>query len=242
MNLVDRIENYWSKRSDDFFDLRIEELKSDKRQLWQDEIIANLPDKEHLKILDVGCGPGFFSVILASLGHDVIGIDLTESMIQKADEIADMLDYNIDFRVMNAQELDFDDEEFDVVISRNLTWTLPDIEQAYKEWYRVLKKDGVLLNFDADYGKVCLEEEMKSLGEEHSHNMMDKSMVNECDAIKQELEISKRRRPMWDKKFLQDIGFGECKTDCEISGRVYKIKDDFYNPTPMFKVCAIKSR
>ena len=67
MNLVDRIENYWSKRSDDFFDLRIEELKSDKRQLWQDEIIANLPDKEHLKILDVGCGPGFFSVILTSL-------------------------------------------------------------------------------------------------------------------------------------------------------------------------------
>ena len=242
MNLVDRIENYWSKRSDDFFDLRIEELKSDKRQLWQDEIIANLPDKEHLKILDVGCGPGFFSVILSSLGHDVIGIDLTESMIQKADEIADILDYDIDFRVMNAQELDFDDEEFDVVISRNLTWTLPDIEKAYKEWYRVLKKDGVLLNFDADYGKVCLEEEMKSLGEEHSHNMMDKSMVNECDAIKQELEISKRRRPMWDKKFLQDIGFGECKTDCEISGRVYKIKDDFYNPTPMFKVCAIKSR
>ena len=102
MNLVDRIENYWSKRSDDFFDLRIEELKSDKRQLWQDEIIANLPDKEHLKILDVGCGTGFFSVILLSLGHDVIGIDLTESMIQKADEIADILDYDIDFRVMNA--------------------------------------------------------------------------------------------------------------------------------------------
>ena len=158
VNLVDRIENYWSKRSDDFFDLRIEELKSDKRQLWQDEIIANLPDKEHLKILDVGCGPGFFSVILSSLGHDVIGIDLTESMIQKADEIADILDYDIDFRVMNAQELDFDDEEFDVVISRNLTWTLPDIEKAYKEWYRVLKKDGVLLNFDADYGKVSLKD------------------------------------------------------------------------------------
>ena len=242
VNLVDRIENYWSKRSDDFFDLRIEELKSDKRQLWQDEIIANLPDKEHLKILDVGCGPGFFSVILSSLGHDVIGIDLTESMIQKADEIADILDYDIDFRVMNAQELDFDDEEFDVVISRNLTWTLPDIEKAYKEWYRVLKKDGVLLNFDADYGKVSLKEEMKSLGEEHSHNMMDSSLVKECDDIKQELEISKRRRPMWDEKFLQEIGFESCKIDCEISGRVYKIKDDFYNQTPMFKVCAIKSR
>ena len=66
--------------------------------------------------------------------------------------------------------------------------------------------------------------------------------VKECDDIKQELEISKRRRPMWDEKFLQEIGFESCKIDCEISGRVYKIKDDFYNPTPMFKVCAIKSR
>lgn len=242
MDLVERIENYWSKRSDDFYDLRIEELKSDKRKLWQDEIITNLPDKEHLKILDVGCGPGFFSVILSALGHDVVGIDLTESMIKKAKEIADMLDYNIDFRVMNAQELDFENEEFDVVISRNLTWTLPNIEEAYKEWYRVLKKDGVLLNFDADYGKVSLKEEMKSLGKEHAHNMMDSALVKECDDIKRELEISKRRRPLWDEKYLQDIGFNSCKTDCEISGRIYKIKDDFYNPTPMFKVCAIKSR
>ena len=110
-----------------------------------------------------------------------------------------------------------------------------------RDRYRVLKKDGVLLNFDADYGKVSLKEEMKSLGEEHSHNMMDSSLVKECDDIKQELEISKRRRPMWDEKFLQEIGFESCKIDCEISGRVYKIKDDFYNPTPMFKVCAIKS-
>ena len=141
MNLEDRIESYWSKRSDKFYDLRVEELNSDKRKLWEDEIISNLPDKENLKILDVGCGPGFFSVILASLGHKVVGIDLTKSMIDRAKQIADMLDYDIDFRVMNAQELDFDDEEFDVVISRNLTWTLPDIEKAYKEWYRVLRKD-----------------------------------------------------------------------------------------------------
>ena len=101
MSLVERIENYWSKRRDKFYDLRIEELNSDKRQLWEDEIISNLPDKENLKILDVGCGPGFFSVILASLGHTVIGIDLTKSMIDRANQIADGLDYDIDFRVMN---------------------------------------------------------------------------------------------------------------------------------------------
>ena len=50
MNLEDRIESYWSKRSDKFYDLRVEELNSDKRKLWEDEIISNLPDKENLKI------------------------------------------------------------------------------------------------------------------------------------------------------------------------------------------------
>ena len=241
MNLVDRIESYWSKRSDKFYDLRIEELNSDKRQLWEDEIISNLPDKENLKILDVGCGPGFFSVILAALGHTVVGIDLTKSMIDRANQIAEGLDYDIDFRVMNAQELDFDDEEFDVVISRNLTWTLPDIEKAYKEWYRVLKKDGVLLNFDADYGKVSFSEEVKTLGKDHVHSKIESDLMKECDDIKESLVISKRQRPIWDSNYLKEIGFNSCKTDCNVSDRIYKIRDDFYNPTPMFRICASKA-
>ena len=41
---------------------------------------------------------------------------------------------------MDAQALEFEDESFDVIISRNLTWNLPHPEMAYKEWLRVLKK------------------------------------------------------------------------------------------------------
>ena len=46
---------------------------------------------------------------------------------------------------------EFEDESFDVIISRNLTWNLPHPEMAYKEWLRVLKKGGKLLNFDANW-------------------------------------------------------------------------------------------
>ena len=53
----------------------------------------------------------------------------------------------------DAEKLDFADESFDVVISRNLTWTLPHPIDAYQEWMRVLKKGGVLINFDAEYAK-----------------------------------------------------------------------------------------
>ena len=52
---------------------------------------------------------------------------------------------------MDASHLAFADETFDAVVSRNLTWNLEDPEQAYKEWMRVLKKGGILLNYDANW-------------------------------------------------------------------------------------------
>ena len=51
-----------------------------------EEIDKYLPEKEHLRILDVGCGAGFFSILLAKRGHQVTGIDLTPDMILHARE------------------------------------------------------------------------------------------------------------------------------------------------------------
>ena len=51
---------------------------------------------------------------------------------------------------MNAEALCFEDSSFDIVISRNLTWNLPDPDKAYAEWTRILKSGGLLLNYDAN--------------------------------------------------------------------------------------------
>ena len=48
---------------------------------------------------------------------------------------------------MNAEELTFAPESFDVIVSRNLTWNLHDPKKAYQSWERVLKSGGLLLNF-----------------------------------------------------------------------------------------------
>ena len=64
---------------------------------------------------------------------------------------------------MDAQKLDFEDNTFDVVISRNLTWNLEHPDVAYREWVRVLKAGGRLLNFDANwYGYLYEEEQRKA--------------------------------------------------------------------------------
>ena len=102
-------------------------------------------EKSKIRILDIGTGTGFFAFLLSSLGHRVTGIDLTPSMIQEAKEIGQTLHSSAQFRVMDAEKLLFADESFDMVISRNLTWTLPHPQEAYREWQRVLKPGGLFL-------------------------------------------------------------------------------------------------
>lgn len=137
----ERIAGYWSKRSDSFQAQRRAELHSSMADRWLLEIQKYLP-KRKLKILDVGCGSGFFTILLGKQGHEVLGTDLTPDMITKSRELAKEEETDCRFEIMDAENLDFPDETFDVVISRNLTWTLPDAGHAYEEWCRVLKKGG----------------------------------------------------------------------------------------------------
>ncbi|RDY24160.1 class I SAM-dependent methyltransferase [Romboutsia maritimum] len=240
MDLINRIEKYWTERSDEFCNLRISEINSNKRNLWIEVISKNLPQDKKLRILDVGTGTGFLAILMASLGHDVVGIDLTEAMINGANKTSHLLNYNIDFKVMDAQNLSFEDNYFDVVISRNLTWTLPDVKKAYKEWYRVLKHNGRLLNFDGDYGQVSFSNQVKTLDANHAHVGIKNSILKECDDIKNNLDISMQARPKWDTKILNQIGFSSCKIDNTISEKIYSTQDEFCNPTKMFGIYAIK--
>ncbi|MDO4650229.1 MAG: methyltransferase domain-containing protein, partial [Eubacteriales bacterium] len=148
----ERIVRYWGKRSESFLDQRRKELHAPIADRWRKEIFEMLPKKKSLRILDVGCGTGFFTILLAMEGHQVTGVDLTPEMIDNSRILAKEEGVDCEFRVMDAENIDFPEETFDVVISRNLTWTLPHAEVAYKSWIRVLKKDGILLNFDANYG------------------------------------------------------------------------------------------
>lgn len=235
MEIKERIKNYWNKRCKEFTDLRISELNSEKRDLWLDIICQKINHNKTLKILDIGTGSGFLAILMASLGHEVTAIDLSPSMINSAKKLSTDLGYNIDFKVMDAENLCFENESFDVIISRNLTWTLPNVEKAYKEWFRVLSCQGLLLNFDANYGNTSFYEETKSLNKDNAHKDIDSNLLKECDNIKDTLSISLKNRPYWDIEILTSIGF-ECCYDYTISDRLYANKDKFLNPTRMFAI------
>ena len=83
-----RVRHYWTLRSHDFGAVRKNELENEMGQKWLREIERLLPEKEHLRILDVGTGTGFFAVLLAQTGHQVEGIDLTPAMLEEARSLA----------------------------------------------------------------------------------------------------------------------------------------------------------
>ena len=192
-----------------------------------------------LQILDIGTGTGYFAILLSQIGHQVTGIDLTDAMLKEARDNAALYQVHPTFQQMDAQKLAFLDQSFDVVISRNLTWTLPDAEHAYQEWFRVLKPGGVMINLDANYGAADFAD-TADLPENHAHHQIQDDLMQECEDIKRQLPISSFLRPAWDLETLGRMGVEEFSFDLGISKRIYIEKDEFYNPTPMFLIFAKK--
>lgn len=140
------IQRYWDWRCPTY---PWDKDKSEAVSKTWETILADLLSGSRGRLaIDVGTGTGQFAIYLARLGFRVTGIDISEKMILKGREHADRCGLDIDFQLQDAEDLLFEDGEFDVVVSRNLLWTLPDPEKALQEWRRVLKPAGVLIVSD----------------------------------------------------------------------------------------------
>ena len=117
-----------------------------------------LNPRESMRILDVGCGTGNFSIKLSQLGCSVVGIDVSENMLEIAKKKSARLNLNIKFLHGNSEELPFDDESFDAVISITAIEFFTNWGKSIKEMLRVIKKEGSLvigtINKNSSWGKL----------------------------------------------------------------------------------------
>ncbi len=144
--LKKHVRQYWNWRSESYGVDSDKSLEVSER--WRSVINELLENVDGRRALDIGTGTGQFALYLAGAGFDVTGIDLSENMISCAKKNAAESMADIDFRTGDAENTGFADNSFDVVVSRNLIWTLPDPEKAIKEWYRILKPDGKIIVSD----------------------------------------------------------------------------------------------
>ncbi|MBC7073988.1 class I SAM-dependent methyltransferase [Candidatus Parcubacteria bacterium] len=108
-----------------------------------------IDEKGRIKFLDYGCGTGINSIYPAKLGAEVYGIDISEKSLIIAKERArrENLEGKIKFLIMDCENLQFDDNFFDIVFNCG-TLSCLNKEKAYSEIVRVLKPDGYFLSVD----------------------------------------------------------------------------------------------
>ena len=235
---LEQIRQYWNSRAEGYSLSNREELEDEHRIfLWEQQIRRALNGRICRHVLDVGCGPGFFSVLLAKLGYEVTAIDYTENMLAEARKNAAHYGVKIDFRQMDAQNLDFEDGIFDLVISRNVLWNLEQPEQAYREWLRVLKPNGTVMNFDGNFYYYVTDAEYGDRTRwEHKH--MQGINANSIDRIGEHLPMARRLRPEWDVQELQKLGAKEVCSNVTNE----KILEDGHHLILNFQVSAVKAQ
>jgi ubiquinone/menaquinone biosynthesis C-methylase UbiE len=100
-----------------------------------------LKDVKGKKVLDLGCGTGRHTIILKKRGAKVWGLDLSPKML----EIAKSEIKGVDFKVGTVYNLPYKSNFFDIVMSGLVVGYFEDIDKAFKEIHRVLKKNGIFV-------------------------------------------------------------------------------------------------
>ncbi|MFG2989092.1 class I SAM-dependent methyltransferase [Streptomyces sp. NPDC048257] len=139
------ITDYWDAAAAAFDDEPDHGLRQERtRAAWDRLLRAWLPVGP-ADVLDVGCGTGSLSLLLAEAGHRVTGVDLAPRMVERAGAKLAAAGFEGRFLVGDAAAAPTGHHRYDVVLCRHLLWTLPDPEAALREWVARLAPGGRLV-------------------------------------------------------------------------------------------------
>lgn len=106
--------------------------------------LVDIPNIKGMKILDVGCGIGQYSVFLAIMGADVTGFDISPVGVESARQLAriNKVEERCRFDVANASAMPYADDTFDIIIFHEVLHHAIKYPHVREETLRVLKSGG----------------------------------------------------------------------------------------------------
>lgn len=136
---------YWNNEAATFDDEPDHGLRDPiVHQAWQALLTAYLPSTS-VAVLDIGCGTGSLSVLLAQLEHTVTGVDLSPAMIEQAQFKAQVANQQIQFLVMDAAYPKLPAQQYDIILCRHILWSLPRPKDVLARWRNLLVSGGRFL-------------------------------------------------------------------------------------------------
>jgi ubiquinone/menaquinone biosynthesis C-methylase UbiE len=136
---------------------------------------AALELRPGLRVLDIGCGTGDHLRIMAALVAPgrAVGIDLSETLIARAQARVAAEETNVSFEVGTAYDLPFPDASLDRVVATQILLHLAEPWQAVTEFRRVLAPAGRLSIAEWDWDSTCLAVSDRDLGRRFVHLLCD---------------------------------------------------------------------
>ena len=236
-NFMDR---YWDERSFSYSELNRKQFYSEQRKAWEKAIFSHVKEDRKLKVLDVGTGPGFFAILAALRGHEVTAVDMNENMLREAKKNASDAGVHVLFKKV-GHILPFEEESFDLIVSRDVTWALTEPEKQLKTWANLLKTDGVLLYFDAEWNYHLKNEENYQFWMRYKKELQKQGIVfyekaDELDWVSVNLPMTYRDRPAWDAQFWEEQGYF-CRIYENLNSEIFNEQEQIHYQThPVFLV------
>ena len=125
--------------------------KQTKDDMHLEQILRCIQVESGMRILDLGTGSGYLAFPFAEKYKqvDVVGLDIVEKTLEENQRKAELAGIrNLHFVNYEGMDFPFDDNSFDIIITRYALHHFPSIEDTFREISRVLKKDGIFFLSD----------------------------------------------------------------------------------------------
>jgi 2-polyprenyl-3-methyl-5-hydroxy-6-metoxy-1,4-benzoquinol methylase len=157
MEEITKVKNFWESNplwtGESCFQAGSQEFFEEHHDVYIKDVFAGEFDQRFLpsynsismngKILDLGCGAGFWTYKLAEAGYiNLYAADLTESALELTKKRLELYGYIANVSIQNAENLSYESAEFDFINCQGVVHHTPNTEAAISEIARVLKPNG----------------------------------------------------------------------------------------------------
>lgn len=163
------------------------------------EEASKIIGKEKKVVLDIACGTGFGSNYLATIGHTVVGADISAEAIVECNN--KYQSKNLAYKVIDGLNVSYDNEYFDAVISFETIEHTTEFKKMLSEFKRIVKNDGVVIistpNFIVNSPSGCI------INPYHTQEWRYDEFKELLNSIFQRVEIFGQRYSRYDNKELK---------------------------------------